>query len=396
VSVHDRLRQFGQRHPRAGLATVAVVFVVTLVTTRAGPASPPLDLGALALAAVASGVLLVRRRWPLAVLLVSTLAAEAYLVHYGGHRGEMVLVAPLIALYTVAEASAGGRRRLVIAVLGVLAFAGLHMLAKPSSPLGADNLALAALGGLAVAAGEGSRIRRAYHSEVEQRALRAESEREAEAARQVTEERLRIARDLHDAVGHQLAVIHVQAGVVAHLLEAPSPRTAEALSHIRTASRTALAELNETIGLLRQPGDVAALEPVPGLAGLDDLLASFRRAGLTITEQTTGTPRPLPPLADVTVYRLVQESLTNVCRHVGPTKVQLTLAFGPGDLRVTIHNGVTRASDIAPLYPTGGARHGTDGMRERVNAAGGHFEAGHRRDGGYRVAAVLPLVPVTS
>lgn len=394
MSVHQRLRQFGQRHPHAGLATVAVVFAVTLVTTNAGPSSPALDPVALTLAALASGALLMRRRWPLAVLLVTTLAAEAYLVHYGGHRGEMVLVAPLIALYTVAEVSAG-RRRLVIAGLGILAFGGLHLLVKPSSPLGADNLALAALGGLAVAAGEGSRVRRAYHWEVEQRALRAESDREAEAARQVTEERLRIARDLHDAVGHQLTVIHVQAGVVAHLIEAPSPRTAEALSHIRTASRTALAELNETIGLLRQPGDVAAVEPVPGLHAIDDLLASFRRAGLTISEQTTGTPRPLPPLADVTVYRLIQESLTNVCRHVGPTKVEVGLSFGAGELRVTIHNGVTRASDIAPLYPTSGTRHGTDGMRERVSAAGGHFEAGHQPGGGYRVAAVLPLMAAT-
>ena len=389
-----RLHQFVLRHPHAGIATAGVVFVVTLLTTTAGPTGGTLDPPAVVLAAVASGVLVVRRRWPLPVLLVTTAAAEAYLVHYGGHHGEMVLAAPLIALYTVAEMSEG-RRGLLFGILGVFAFAGLHLIVKPSSPLGADNIALAALGGLAVAAGEGSRIRRAYHAEVEQRALRAEAEREAEAARQVTEERLRIARDLHDAVGHQLAIIHVQAGVAAHVHDGSSVQVGEALTHIRTASKAALAELTETIGLLRQAGERTPVEPLPGMAGIDDLIASFGRSGLVISREVEGPARELSPVADATAYRVIQESLTNVCRHIGPTRVGINLTYGPAELHITVHNGPPRAADIAPTYrSTAGGGHGHVGMRERVAAAGGRFEAGRQPDGGYTVAAVLPLLPV--
>jgi signal transduction histidine kinase len=367
-----------------------VVYAVTLLTTSAGPSGGRLDAAAVTTATLACGALAVRRRWPFLVLVVSAIAAEAYLVQFEGHHGSMVLAAPLIALYTVADASTR-RRALIIGVLAALALAGFHMLVKPSSWLGADNIALAALGGLAVAAGDASRNRRAYLAEVEARARHAETDREAEAARRVTEERLRIARDLHDAVGHHLALIYVQAGVAAHVLTDPPAQAREALGHIRNASKTTLGELSATVGLLRQPGEQAApTDPVVGLAGIDGLLAAFRRSGLAITAQVDGPARPIPVAADLTAYRVIQESLTNVCKHAGPTTVAVRLVYEPDSLRILVDNETAHPprSGAEPA----GAGHGLVGMRERVTALGGNLHAGPRPDGGYRVTAMLPLV----
>ncbi len=414
VTLLGRLRAARAQHPHADVAVAVVMFAVTLVTTAAGPSGGRLDPTAVAIAALACGVLVARRRLPFLVLLVSAVAAEAYLVRYQGHHGEMVLAAPLIALYGVAEASSR-RHSLVIGVLAVLALAGIHMLLKPSSPLGADNLALAALGGLAVAGGDASRSRRAYLAEVEARARHAEADREAEAARRVTDERLRIARDLHDVVGHHLALIHVQAGVASHVLDDPPAQAREALAHISAASKQALGELSDTIGLLRQPGEQAApTEPITGLAGVQELLTSFRRSGLTITEHADGPVRPIAVGADLTAYRVIQESLTNVCKHAGPTTVALRLTYRPEVLRIVIDNnaaadpaqrqesraqagttegkfGTQTGTDPGPsAHATNG--HGIVGMRERVTALGGSLHAGPRPDGGYRVSAVLPLV----
>jgi signal transduction histidine kinase len=279
---------------------------------------------------------------------------------------------------------------LTIGVLAVLTFAGLHMLVKPASWLGADNLALAALGALAVAAGDASRSRRAYLAEVEARARRAERDRDAEAARRVTDERLRIARDLHDVVGHHLALINVQAGVATHVLDTQPRQTREALAHIRQASKTALAELRDTIGLLRQPDEQSApTEPITGLAGLPELLTSFRRSGLVIDEHVDGAVRPIAVAADLTAYRLIQESLTNVCKHAGLTTVAVRLRYKPDALQVVVDNEI--ASDPGSISPRPGNGHGVVGMRERVTALGGTLSAGPRPNGGYRVTATLPL-----
>ncbi|MGI5184219.1 sensor histidine kinase [Dactylosporangium sp. CA-152071] len=369
------------------LAIGLVVGVVVLATTHGTPHAAPLDVTATLVAAVACLVLALRRRWPLHTFLVSSVAAEAYLVfNHETANGMLILAAPLIALYTVAE-SASRRRALTIGVLAVSAFAGLHMLAKPASWLGAENLALAALGGLAVAAGDGARSRREYLAEVEARALRAERDRDADARRRVTDERLRIARDLHDAVGHQLALINVQAGVAAHLLDAQPGRAREALTHVRHASRTALGELRDTIGLLRQPGDqLAPVDPVPGLTGLPDLLDTFRRSGLAVSASGLGDALDLPVPVDLTAYRVVQEALTNVCKHAGAVAVHLLLQRTGDALTIRVEN--------APAaHPRKAATPGVGlvGMRERVSALGGSLEAGPRPAGGYRLTAVLPL-----
>ena len=386
MDVPGRLRAAAAHQPHADLAVAAVVLAVTLVTTVAGPAARPVGMASVLTATVACGALVGRRHHPVAALGVSVVAAELYLVQFRGDAGSLVVIAPLIALYSVAELSAR-RRGLIVAVVAVLAFGGLHIAVKPTSWLGAENVALAALGGLAVAVGAAARNRRAYLAEVEARARDAEADRDAEAARQVTEERLRIARDLHDLLGHHLAVIYVQAGVAEHVLTDPPARAADALWNIRASSRSALGGLGDTIGLLRAPGDPAVpTEPTASLAGIDALLTSFRRSGLRITERISGDVGPLPVAADLVAYRVVQESLTNVCKHAGPTAVELRLAYEPAALRIVVENASAQLST-----PPAAGGHGLVGMRERVTALGGSLRTGPRPDGGYRVSAVLPL-----
>jgi len=353
----------------ADVGTAMAVLVAALLTTSTGHhLRDPIAVG---LAALACAPLAVRRRFPYPALLVSTLAAEGYLAWVHGGGGTLILAAPLIALYTVAET--GTRRRsLWIAAAVVLMIGVFHTAAKSGRWLGAENLALTALGGLAVAAGEASRNRRAYEAEA---LLRAQE--------RVTAERLRIARDLHDSVGHHLALINVQAGVAAHVLpEEPNPQR-ETLEQIRQSARSALDELRDAVGLLRRPDEPPApVEPTVGLAGLDDLLATFERAGLRISCRHEEN-RPLPPATDVVAYRVVQESLTNARKHAGQVDVRLVLRFRGPALSIVVENDGPPAT-IRP------ESHGLTGMRERVTALGGSLTAEPRPLGGFRVSCRLP------
>jgi signal transduction histidine kinase len=271
----------------------------------------------------------------------------------------------------------------------VFVIGAFHAIGRPAVFVGAQTIALVALGGLAVAAGEAARNRRAYLAEVVARAEDAERGRDAEARRRVTEERLRIARDLHDSIGHHLALINVQAGVSGHVLtDQPAP-VRETFDQIRQRSRAALEELKDTVGLLRQPGeDPVPVEPAVGLAGLDDLVAAFERSGLRI-DRSGAAGGPVPWATDRTAYRIIQESLTNVCKHVGPTDVRLRLRHDDGTLTVIVEN----EGPPAPGTPPPDGTHGIVGMRERVAAIGGTLLAGPRPAGGFRVAAVLPAEP---
>jgi signal transduction histidine kinase len=374
---------------RPHLADLAVALVVLLVTLMTTDSPRHLHDGwALLFAAIACGSLMLRRRWPYSVLLVSAVAAEAYLARYAGHTGTLILGAPVFALYTLAETK-DRRRTLLIAGVLVFAIGAFHAIGRPARFLGAETVALVALGALAVAAGEAARNRRAYLAEVVARAEDAERGREAEARRRVTEERLRIARDLHDSLGHHLALINVQAGVSGHVMtDQPAP-VRETFDQIRQRSRAALEELKDTVGLLRQPGeDPVPVEPAVGLAGLDDLVAAFERSGLRI-DRGGAAGGPVPWATDRTAYRIIQESLTNVCKHVGPTDVRLRLRHDDGTLTVIVEN----EGPPAPGTPPPDGTHGIVGMRERVAAIGGTLLAGPRPAGGFRVAAVLPAEP---
>ncbi len=388
MHVIGHVREAGHLRPHtADVAVATVVFLVTLLPQADG--GQVRDGISLLLAGGAAGSLLVRRHLPYTVLILSTLAAEAYLYRHPGGNGLLMLSAPLVALYTVAEQT--DRRRSLLAGGAVVLSIGLfHTFGVPSRLLGPENLALVALGGLAVAAGTAARHRRRYLAEVVGRVREAEHNRELEARRRVAEERLRIARDLHDSVGHQLALISVQAGVAAHVSTDPAPEVRDALRHIREGSRAALEDLRSSVGLLREPGEPAApTEPTVGLDGLDDLLAGFRRTGVRVSVRRNG---PLPAISratDLTAYRVIQEALTNACRHARGEPVRLTLRSGPDGLLIEVRN------DGPPVpAPADLPGHGIVGMRERVHAVGGTLRAGPRPGGGFRVSATLPGGPV--
>src|SRR5260370_3136071 len=174
---------------------------------------------------------------------------------------------------------------------------------------------------------------------LEERARRAEDGREQEARRRVQQERLRIARDLHDAVGHHVALISVQAGAMGYLLGTDLAKARESLAHIRRAGEGALGEVRVTVGLLRQPGDREPVEPAGGLGRLDELIVSFAATGLRVTCDVTGQVRQLPEAVDLTAYRLIQESLTNTAKHAAGTSASVRLAFRPGGLALAAGGG---------------------------------------------------------
>lgn len=397
----SHLRHAARRHAHLADATIALaVFAATALTAFAGHgAAAGNRTVAFVSAALACGALALRRHRPLAVLAVSAVAAEVFLAHAGGTSGVLILLAPSIALYTFADLVE--RRRGLLLGAGVLAaIVVAHALTHPTLELlGPGNLAFTALGGLAIAAGDSSRNRRAYLAEVEQRAAHAELEREQDARRKVAEERLRIARELHDAVGHQLALISVQSNVAGQAIDSDAEAAREALAHVKSASRRALGELRDTVSLLRQPGDPVApvTIPAPGLDRLGELLASLRASGLDIDCRTDGAVLPLAPATDLTAYRVIQESLTNVYKHSDRRHAHLTLAYHGQELRITVDDlGSRSAADERGLDPGPApvGRHGIIGMRERVLALGGHFTAGPRPDGAFRVAADLPYQPL--
>jgi signal transduction histidine kinase len=406
MNLIGHLRRAMRRHAQLADATIAlVVFTVTVVPAFAGHAAATGGSRALAVAtaAVACGALGLRRFHPLAALAVSAMAAEVFIAEPGDGGGVLVLLAPSIALYTVAEQVE--RRRGLIIGGGVLAALTItHAVAAPES-LGPQNLAFAALGGLAIAAGDSSRNRRAYLAEVERRAERAELEREQDARRQVAAERLRIARDLHDSVGHHLALISVQSDVAGRSVADDAAAAREALGHVKSASRKALEELRDTISLLRQPGDPIAPTnvPAPGLDALAELLAELRGSGLAVDCQVTGTAAPLAPTADRAAYLVIQESLTNVYKHSARRRARLALDYRRSELRVTVDDlgdggsgepGAVQSRLVPPpgFLPTG--RHGITGMRERVLALGGQFTAGPRPPDAFRVTAAVPYQPL--
>jgi signal transduction histidine kinase len=395
------LRGAVRRHPHLADAAIALaVLAATAATTLTGhqPTAADRRASAIVAAVLACGALTGRRRWPLASLGISALAAEVFLLVTPDANGVLILLAPSIALYTVAEQAE--RRRGLMAGGGALAaLALLHAVLHPGM-IGPENLAFTALGGLAIAAGDSSRNRRAYLAEVELRAERSELERDLVARRRVEQERLRIARDLHDSVGHHLALISVQSDVAGRAVDGDAAAAREALLHVKSASRKALEELRDTVSLLRQPGDPVAptAVPAPGLDALEELIGSLRASGLAIDTLVHGAAVPLAPAADVTAYRVIQEALTNVCKHSSRRQVQLALGYDRGELRITVDDlgaddrpGSGSALPAAPR-PTGGQ--GIRGMRERLLALGGRLAAGPRPGGGFRVDAFLPYQPL--
>jgi signal transduction histidine kinase len=232
---------------------------------------------------------------------------------------------------------------------------------------------------------------RAYAARLEQRTAELEQAREALARQAVAEERLRLARELHDVVAHAVSVIAVQSGVGAHVADSRPGEVGKALAAIEETSRAALTELRRLLGVLRQDGETqASLNPAPGLANLEGLLAEVAEAGLAVRLRVEGAPSPLPAGVDLSAYRIVQEALTNVVKHAGPAHAQVTIRYRDQEVAVEV---IDDGPGVAAVAADGrrGTGHGLIGMAERVAAFGGDLEVGPRPGGGFRVAARLPL-----
>ena len=327
-----------------------------------------------------------RRRFPGAVLALSV--ASGLAVAALGLPPEILGVAILVAVYTVAAYADRWVPLVGLAVAEVGSAAVQLTSGRFQAPTVVSN---ALVIGAAWLVGHFVGVRRAYIRQLEERTAELERARAELARRAVVEERLRLARELHDVVAHAMSVIAVQSGVGAHVARTQPEEAAKALSAIEATSRAALEELRRLLGVLRQEDEPQGdLAPVPGLADLEGLLAEVAKTGLAVKLQVHGTRPSLPAGVDLSAYRIVQEALTNVVKHAGPARAQVTVGYHDQNVTVEVtddgRGAMTSASDGRV-----GSGHGLIGMRERVAAFGGNLEVGPGLDGGFRVAARLPL-----
>jgi len=339
----------------------------------------PFDPLGYALVAAAVGPLVIRRIRPVWTLAFTVSAASVYLgLHYPYGP---IFFAPGIALYTVA--AAWRWRRSAPAGAAAVAAMGLAQLvgtAPAQVPSEIAHLASyqAWLLGLPFAAGL---LMRLWRESVQR-------DREAAGRRLAYEERLEVAREVHDVVGHGLAVINMQAGVALHVLGRHPEQAAVALNAIKQTSKDALDDLRGTLAVFRQPDSAnGARRPAPGLDQLDSLVASMADSGLSVEVVVTGGRIKLPAAVDLAAYRILQESLTNVLRHAGSASATVRVEYAEDQLGLEVSDrGRGRG---ARDFRAGG--HGIIGMRERASAVGGSLQAGPRADAGFQVRAVLPL-----
>jgi signal transduction histidine kinase len=326
---------------------------------------------------VATAALLVRHRAPLVVLGLM-LAIQVVL-----GWGPVVLLPVLLAVFTVAEYT---DRSNVIAATVVTGVATIATLVIHGTQITAGTVvSRLVVIGLAVAVALYLRARADYINGLKERAERLERERELLAQQAVGDERVRIARELHDVVAHNVSLMVVQAQAL--VATGPHDSQHEALGHVADLGREALSEMHRMLGVLRlQNGGAPDFEPQPGVRELPTLIERTRQAGLTTTLSVQGPVRELPAAVDLSVYRIVQEALTNVIRHAHATQTTVTLGYAPDALEVTVLDDGTGAAG-----EHGEVGHGLVGMRERVSLFGGELETGRRTYGhGYRVRALIP------
>jgi signal transduction histidine kinase len=359
-----------------------VVGVVQIVGTSFASLKQPerQELDALAIMLLAAGpiALVWRDRYPdvvLGVVLASTLGY--FLLDYP--RGPIFL--SLIVAFVTAVMK--GRRIAALAslVVGYISFLWVgYLVGVESRPDWAKALGLGAWLLVLFTVTEVVRVRR-------ERALELVRIRNEEARRRASEERLRIARELHDVLAHNISLINVQAGVALHLMDEHSDQARTALSAIKQASNEALGELRSVLDVLRQGNEEPPRSPTSGLAHLDELLARTRATGLRVTKEIKGTRRPLPREVDLAAFRIVQEALTNVTRHAGEAEATVHIEYGDRTLIVQVDDD----GRGDPSNALAGGGKGIAGMRERAVALGGDLEAGSRPEGGFRVRARLPV-----
>ena len=357
---------------------------------------------ALLLVAAAGLALAWRHRYPRLVVCASTALVVGYTLP--GYENGVSLLIPAVAVGTLA-AMVPVRRSVAWSVAVTVVLMAATVANNPlgpfsgSFPLIPANIAVALFAGIAIAN---------RHAYVESARVQAARDAALESQRRVDEERLRIARELHDVVAHTMATITVQAAAASQLLRDRPDEAAASLQAIRAAGKDGLRELRAILDVLRSAsgGEETAdpTQPAPGLAWLDALVEGVTAAGLPVTVTVTGQPRDLPAVTDLSAFRIIQEALTNVIRHAGPATAAVTVDYGADELRVAVTDtGRGRTSAAAAPAPiisgtgisnpglAGAAGHGLRGMRERASAAGGTIDIGPLPGGGFRVAARLPL-----
>ncbi|MFF0310972.1 sensor histidine kinase [Streptosporangium sp. NPDC004379] len=368
-----------------GLAGAVLAAAEIAIVTGRETDSISRDPLAYALGVAMAAPVLLRRRFPVGALyLVSAALMLFYALGYPGFPPALVLAVPL---YDAVRAGRPWRALPVPVVFLVLGHITALRRGMPPLDVVSAFLPQTAVTAVAMLLGALVRSRRAHAEEARRRLRMAEEERERDGERRVIQERLRIARELHDTVAHAITTITVQSGVALHLVDREPDRAREALTAIRQTGKAALAEMRATLDMLRADGEPAAADRDAGLDRLPDLLAAVRAAGLELTfDGGMGDRRPAAPV-DHAAYRILQESLTNVLRHAGlAARARVRLLSEPEWLVIEVDDDGVGAG---PEARSGG--HGLAGMRERAEGLGGGFEAGARPGGGFRVRARLPL-----
>jgi signal transduction histidine kinase len=379
VSAVGRHRLAARADLAAALALTTVLVGVTAGLGAHGGGRAPDALGYAAV--ILSGAALAGlRRFPRGVFAVAVAAVSVYIARdmsYGP-----VLLTPLIALLGVSlcadwrsSAAAAAVLCAALAAAGLIAGRGLVL-----------SVVFVGWSGAAVLIGDVVRRHNAQIAALRERALVLERTREEELRRRIAEDRLAIARDLHDSVAHAMEVINVQAAGAARVIDEQPDRAKDALSSIRTASRDVLEELSSMLTVLREPTGVPARAPIPGLADVPVLIEEMHGNGLDVSVMSRGPLDRVPPSIGTAAYRIVQESLTNILRHASARKASIEIvAAGSGALSLTIVDDGAPA-ESGPSTATGSGV-GLQGMRERARASGGQLVAGRTAEGGFRVHA---------
>jgi signal transduction histidine kinase len=407
----DWLNEDWQPSPLRDVLVAVILTIITLYASygEAHPTAPSSYFtgshhlphtpnAALALPAIAGLVLAWRHRYPRLVLCASAAATVAYSLA-GWVNGGMVLM-PAVALGTIA-AMVSTRSAIAWGAGLLVVLTGATVANNPFGLFGGGVDVLPGTLVVALLAGIAIRNRRAYAGSVRRQA-------ERDVQHRIDEERLQIARELHDVVAHAMATITVQAAAASQLLPTSPERAAESLAAIRAASKEGLRELRVILDVMRNAGEPDSTAPLPGLARLDALAEGVRRSGVPVTVTVEGEPRPLPAVTDLSAFRIIQEALTNTVRHAGPATASVTVRYDPGDLHIEVsddglgvvaHGGAGQAA--GPSVPAAGPAlagipskgHGLQGMRERAAAAGATIQVGPAASGGFRVAASFPCPP---
>lgn len=383
-----RLRDLVGTHPQTADFGFAVALMV-LVGVRSGPVDVHLPVGRIFVVLLCLP-LVWRRRFPRTVFGFQCVVA---LVQWSAGFVQVADVALLVGLYTVA---AHCTREWAVAAAGVLELGVAMSVVRWWT----DNLkvvpSIVLLSGMVTAAfvlGVNLRTRRAYLASLEDRALRAETERDQQSRIAAAGERARIAREMHDIVAHNLSVMIALADGAAYAIRTGSAEAESAARQVSDTGRQALAEMQRLLGVLRDETDTTTRAPQPGIDQLDELIAQVRATGLAASLTVSGRPFALPTTAQLAVYRVVQEALTNVLKHAdAPHRAQVNLRYAESELRVdVIDDGAPTVLD--PNRPSG---HGLAGMRERAALFGGDVAAGPVAGGGWRVALRMSAEPLVA